>query len=115
MLNIKTIYINEILFVRLKGILNKETVHKLNKKVTNLVLENEISNVVFNFTNLKEIDMKGINAIFYNYELCKRNNGISFICGNNDNIKNKLKKSRLINYLYEIPNELSANKLINVR
>mgnify|MGYP003295607108 CR=1 FL=1 len=39
---------------------------------------------------LKSIDVKGINAIFYNYELCKNNEGRSLMCGNNDNIRNKL-------------------------
>ena len=106
MLNIKTDYINNILFVKLKGILTKDTIYKLNKKVTNIVKEEKINNVIFNLTNLKYIDIKGINILFYNYELCKNNNGNAFICGNNENIRRKLKNNRLINYVHEIPIEL---------
>lgn len=115
MLNIGTEYINGIFFVRLKGKLNKETVYKLNKKVTEVVKREKIDNIVFNFTNLKEIDMKGINMLFYNYELIKNNNEISLLCGINDNIKNKFKNKRLTNYIYEIPNELAAKKIVNLR
>ena len=115
MLNVGTEFRKGILFVRLKGHLNKDTINKLNKKVTNIVKENGIRNIVFNFTNLKSIDIKGINAIFYNYELCKSNEGMSLFCGNNDKIRDKLKKSRLINYVYEIKDEISAIKILNLR
>ena len=115
MLNVGTEFRKGILFVRLKGHLNKDTIDKLNKRVTKVVKENGIRNVVFNFTNLKSIDVKGINAIFYNYELCKKNEGRSLMCGNNDNIRKKLKKSRLVNYIYETSNELTALKILNLR
>ena len=115
MLNVGTEFRKGILFVRLKGHLNKNTINKLNKRVTRLVKDNGIRNVVFNFTNLKSIDIKGINTIFYNYELCKNNEGRSLMCGNNDNIRNKLKRSRLVNYIYETTDELSAIKILNLR
>lgn len=115
MLNVGTEFRKGILFVRLKGHLNKDTVTKLNKRVTKIVKENGIRNIVFNFTNLKSIDIKGINTIFYNYELCKNNEGRSMFCGNNDNIRNRLKKSRLINYIYETKDELSAIRILNMR
>lgn len=115
MLNVGTEFRKGILFVRLRGHLNKDTINKLNKRVTNVVKTNGIRNIVFNFSNLKSIDIKGINTIFYNYELCKNNEGMSMFCGNNDNIRNKLKKSRLINYIYEIKDELSAIRILNLR
>ena len=115
MLNVGTEFRKGILFVRLKGHLNKDTVNKLNKRVTRIVKDNGIRNIVFNFTNLKSIDIKGINTIFYNYELCKNNEGRSLLCGNNDNIRSKLKRSRLVNYIYETPDELSAIKILNLR
>lgn len=115
MLTISTEFRSGILFVRLKGHLNKDTIGKLNKKVTNVVKNNGIRNVVFNFSNLKSIDIKGINTIFYNYELCRDNEGKSLMCGNNDNIREKLKKSRLINYVYETSDELTATRILNLR
>jgi len=115
MLNVGTEFRKGILFVRLKGHLNKDTISKLNKRVTNVVKTNGIRNIVFNFSNLKSIDMKGINTIFYNYELCRNNDGRSLMCGNNDKIRSKLKSSRLINYIYETTDELSAIKILNLR
>ena len=115
MLNVGTEFRKGIFFVRLRGHLNKDTIGKLNKRVTNIVKNNGIRNIVFNFTNLKSIDMKGINTIFYNYELCRNNDGLSLLCGNNDNIRKKLKSSRLINYVYETTDELSAIKILNMR
>ena len=115
MLNVGTEYRKGILFVRLRGHLNKDTISKLNKRVTRIVESNGIRNIVFNFSNLKSIDIKGINTIFYNYELCRKNNGKSLMCGNNDKIRKKLKSSRLINYVYETTDELSAIKILNLR
>ena len=113
MLNVGTEFRKGIFFVRLKGDLNKDTVYKLNKRVTNIVKKSGIRNIVFNFSNLRSIDTKGINSIFYNYELVRENDGRSLFCGNNDNIRNKLKSSRLINYVYEISDELTAFKILN--
>lgn len=115
MLNVGTEFRKGILFVRLKGHLNKNTIGKLNKRVTKVVKDNGIRNIVFNFSNLKSIDIKGINTIFYNYELCRNNDGRSLMCGNNDNIRKKLKRSRLISYVYETTDELSAIKILNLR
>ena len=102
MLNVRYNYINNIMYVKLKGILTKDTVYKLNKKVTSIVKENEIYNLIFNLMDLKYIDIKGINTLFYNYELCKNNNGNTYIYGINNNIKNKIKSARLMNYIHEI-------------
>ncbi|MBQ9071999.1 MAG: STAS domain-containing protein [Bacilli bacterium] len=114
MLNVGTEFRNGILFVRLRGHLNKDTIYKLNKRVTKVVKNNGIRNIVFNFSNLKSIDVKGINAIFYNYELCRDNEGRSLMCGNNDKIRGKLKRSRLVNYVYETQDELSAMRILNL-
>ena len=115
MLNVKTEFRKGILFVRLKGHLNKDTITKFEKKVTNIVKENGIRNIVFNFSDLKSIDFKGINSILYNYEICRNNNGKSLFCGSNDKIRKTLKKSRLVNYVYEVCDELNAMKLLNLR
>lgn len=102
------------MFVRLRGELTKDTVSKLDKKVTNKIENLGICNLVFNVTNLKIIDYKGINKLLYNYEIIKKNKGKILLCGNNLNISKKIKKSRLLNYIYEISNELCAMKIINM-
>ena len=59
MLSVNTEYRNGIMFVRLKGYLNKNTIEKLDKKVTNVIDKMGIRNIVLNVTDLKQIDCKG--------------------------------------------------------
>jgi len=113
MLSVNTEYRNGIMFVRLKGYLNKNTIEKLDKKVTNVIDKMGIRNIVLNVTDLKQIDCKGINKLYYNYELCKKNDGTILLCGNNSKIESILKKSRILKYINEITDELCAIKIIN--
>ncbi len=115
MLIIKTDYREGIMFVRLKGELTKDSIIKLDKKVTKRVKSLSIHNLVLNVSNLKDIDYKGINRLFYNYEMIKENNGSIMLCGNNINIDKRLKKSRLLKYIKEISDELCAMKILNER
>ena len=104
-----------ILFVRLKGKLIKDTVGDLREEVTKKILKSGIRNVVFNVEELEEIDLKGINNLLYNYEICNKNNGKSLLCGIKDNkVKLKMEQSRLFKYINETESELSAFEIINV-
>ncbi len=115
MLNINMEFRKGILFVRLAGELTKNTYSKLNDEVTILVKENGIRNIVFNVSELEQIDMKGISFLYYNYELCNRNNGKILVCGlKSENVKHRLRHSRILNYMYEVSDELKAMETINV-
>lgn len=115
MLEIQTEIRKGILFIRLNGQLNKNTISVLNHEVTDLIKDNGISNVVFNFETLDEIDIKGINALYYNYELVTRNKGKTMICNlNNKKVRNSINNNRLLNYMTEISDELSAFKFVNL-
>ena len=115
MLEIDKQFYKGILFVRLKGSLNKKTIDQLKDDVSNLIKDNGLRNIVFNISNLSSIDCYGINALLYNYELCRNNKGNSLICGFRDNIvKRRIENSRLLNYMYETSNELSAINVINL-
>ncbi len=104
-----------ILFIRLNGELTKKTVSQLEEEVTKKIKKSGIQNIVFNIEKLINIDLKGINALFYNYELCHQNNGKSLLCGiSNPEIKVKLEKSRLLKYISETETELSAFDLIHI-
>jgi len=104
-----------ILFVRLGGVLTKRTIDKMNSEVTTLIKDNGIRNIVFNISNLTSIDIKGINSLFYNYELCRSNQGKSLVCGmNNDIVRERIKNSRLLNYMYEASDELAAINIMNL-
>lgn len=104
-----------ILFIRLHGELTKNTVYYLEQEVTRKIKKSGIRNIVFNMENLTNIDLKGINALLYDYEICNQNHGQSFLCGiHNPNIKMKLEKSRLLKYISETESELSAFDLIKI-
>ena len=115
MLKIITEYRQGIMFVRLIGRLTKNNIHSFNTKVIDNIKNGGICNVVFNVKSLKEIDIKGIHMLLYSYELCKQNDGCTLICGNNKYIEPKIKKSRILNYIGEISNELTAIKIIKMR
>lgn len=109
MLEINMEFRKGILFIRLIGELTKKTYQKLNDEVTIMIKENGIRNIVFNIEKLNKIDMKGISFLYYNYELCNYNKGKIMICGfQNEKVKNRIKNSRLLNYMYEVSSELTA-------
>ncbi len=114
MLNTILEYRKGILFVRLDGSLIKNTVGSINEKLVSIIKEDNLDNIVLNVENLIELDFKGINLIFYLYELCKKNKGHILICGLNEKIKKKLKKNRVLNYIKEINSELDSFNLIKI-
>lgn len=115
MLDINIEFRKGILFIRLEGILNYETVYKLNEEVLNTIKMNGIKFIVFNLENLYSIDLEGIKAIMNHYNTINSYNGIGLICGISNNIvKKRIKQSNILNYLKETNNELSALKLINL-
>ena len=115
LLDINLEFCKGILFIRLKGVLNKNTVDKLKEEVNNLVKENGIRNLVFNISELESIDCYGINALLNNYELCKINHGQSLVCAINNNlVKHRINNSRLLKYMNEASDELSAINIIKL-
>lgn len=115
MLDINIEFRKGIMFVRLIGELNKITVSKLNYEVTDLIKDNGIRNIVLNLEEIVNIDIKGINAILYNYELCKKNRGKILLCGLiNERVREKIKNNRILKYIKESSNELSALELIKI-
>lgn len=115
MLEINYEFRKGILFIRLSGILNKNTVNKMQNEVTDMIKDNGIRNVVFNISGLESIDMKGINNLLYNYELCRNNKGKSLVCGiDNSLVRHRIENSRLLKYMTETSDELSAFNVINL-
>ncbi len=114
MLKINLEFRKGILFVRLEGRLIQKTVNKFNHEVIDMIKVNGIRNVVINISKLKEIDLKGINRLFYNYEICRDNKGKLIIVGNESEIMNKLKKSHLLNYTKEVNSELDVFDLVTI-
>lgn len=104
-----------ILFVRLQGKLTKDTVLEFQEEVIQLIQKNGIHTVVVNIEELDELDLKGMNALLYCYESCKKNKGTALICGvSKDSIKQRLDKGRVFNYMFQIKNELDALEKVQV-
>lgn len=113
MLDVNFEFRRGVLFIRLGGELTKRTIKYLDQEVTTLIRDNGIRNVVFNVSNLNKLDLKGISRLFYNYELCKRNRGVSLLCCiDNNDIHEKIKNTRLFQYMNDLTDELSAFKFI---
>lgn len=102
-----------VLFVRLKGKLTSSEVPYLNKEVTKLVEDLKMHNVVFNISGLKEIDFDGVNALLYNYNLCRKYDGISMLCGGNNRVREYINNSK-ISDMFQIKDEISAMNIIKV-
>ena len=115
LLDIDIEFTKGILFIRLNGVLDKSTISQFKNDVNNLIMENGIRNIVFNISGLQSIECYGINALLNNYEVCKNNNGKSLVCGLNNNlVKHRINNSRLLKYMYETSDELSAINIINL-
>ena len=108
MLKINSEYIKGILFVRIKGNLNRRTSYKLNNFLIPAVLKHKIKYLVYNLYNLNDIDVVGKKALIKGAKAIDVNKGISLICEipkniNLDDIK-----------INKTQNELTAIDLISV-
>jgi anti-anti-sigma factor len=115
MLDIDAEFRKGILFVRLHGSLDKNTCTFLDAYLEPMISKKDVRYVVFNFDNLRDIDMAGINALLkYNTNLLK-NEGKAVICNlKNEIVKWRINNSRMLNYMFETSNELSAINIINM-
>lgn len=77
-----------ILLVRLKGILNGDTVGLLRKDLEMVIKDNGIKYVLINLKRLSFIDRYGLEAIKQSYKQISSNNGKLIICGINNLFEN---------------------------
>lgn len=109
MLEIDMEFRKGILFVRFIGSLIEKTIPILEKEVTRIVKDYGIHNVVFNVSELKEIDASGMEALLKHYKLANEIRGKTFVCGiHSPSLKKKMQKSGVLQYLYEMSDELSV-------
>ena len=94
MLKMDIEYKKDILFVRLKGILNTKNVYKINNYLIPVLKKHNIKYLIYNFYSLEDIESSGIDAIINSKCVVKNNNGKMYFCNVNDKIKEKLKKVR---------------------
>ena len=101
-----------VLFVRLKGNLDKKNICKLETEVIKFQKKVGIKNIVFNINEVDEIDNDGKYALINSFNLCIENKGQGFIClGDNEKISDKL--TDVFSKVNFVSDELAAVNLIN--
>ncbi|MGM9878980.1 MAG: anti-sigma factor antagonist [Bacilli bacterium] len=111
MLDIDMEFKQGILMVRLKGILNGDTVNLLKSDLEMVIKDNGIKYVLLNLKKLDYIDNYGLEAIQNSYKQIVNNKGKLIICG-----INKLfdKNNILTENLYQVNEEVTAYEIINI-
>lgn len=111
MLDIDMEFKQGILLVRLKGILNGDTVGLLKKDLEMVIKNNGIRYVLLNLKKLSYVDMYGLEAIKQSYKKIVDNEGKLIICG-----INKLfdQNNFLTDNLYQVNEEVTAYEIINI-
>ena len=99
-----------ILFVRLRGKLNNKTTYKINNYLNPVLNKHKIKYVVYNMYFLEDIDNYGIDALLNSKKIIKNNKGKIRMCEVNNNLKEKLKMTKIS----KIKNELFAFNLLEV-
>ncbi len=101
-----------ILFVRLKGNLDRRNTAKLNSEVVKFLKRVGIKNIVFNINDLEYMDRYGEKALINSFKICQGNKGQTLICID-DNKKRLIKSDYLFSKVKIVNDELAAVNLIN--
>ena len=110
MLKIDSEYSKGILFVRIKGNLNRTTSPKLNNFLIPAILKHKIKYLVYNLYNLDNIDNTGVRALEKCSKAIKANHGLSLICEIPKNLEINLKNITI----EKTSNELTAINRVSI-
>ena len=110
MLKVEMEYEKGILYVRLKGVLERKVCYKVNNYIVPTVLKHKIKYLVFNLFELKDIDEAGLDALLNTKCAIRTNKGKICLCEVSDELRMKMKRLRIS----VASNELAANRLINI-
>lgn len=110
MLKVEMEYDKGILYVRLKGVLDRKAAYKINNYIVPTVLKHKIKYLVFNLFELKDIDEAGLDSLLNTKCAIRTNKGKICLCEVSDEMRLKIKRLRI----NVASNELAANKLINI-
>lgn len=110
MLKVDMEYEKGVLYVRLKGVLDRKVCYKINNYIVPVVLKHKIKYLVFNLLELKSIDESGLDALLNTKCAIKTNKGKICLCEVSDEVRQKIKRLRM----KVASNEIAANHLINI-
>ena len=95
MLKIDMEYDKGILYVRLKGTLDRKVCYKINNYIVPVVLKHKIKYLVFNLLELKDIDESGLDALLNTKCAIRTNKGKICLCEVSDDVREKIKRLRM--------------------
>lgn len=110
MLKMDLEYEGGILFIRLKGTLNRRVSYKINNYLSPTLKKHKIKNIIYNLRELKSIDESGIDAILNTKCIMRRNKGKIYLCEVKEELLFKLKRL----HIKITSSEMAALKLIEV-
>ncbi len=110
MLKVDMEYDKGILYVRLKGVLDRKASYKINNYVVPVILKHKIKYLVFNLYDLLDIDEPGLDALLNTKCAIRTNKGKICLCEVSNFLKDKMKRLRL----KVASNELAAYHLIRI-
>ena len=100
------------IFIRMIGEMDQENVGNLRDKLTNLIKEKEIVNIVFNMKELTFMDSTGIGIIIGRYNQIKTKKGKIILCSINKNLERIVLLSGLPRICVILENEETVNKYL---
>lgn len=103
-------YKSGVLFIRLEGKLVRKTNHKIYNYIIPVIMKHKIKYIIYNLSNLINIDESGIDAILSSKCKIKMNKGEIYLCNIRKELMPKLKRLRIKNF----SDELTAFKKIEV-
>lgn len=95
MLNMDLEYNKGILFVRLKGNLNRKNSYKLNNYLLPVLLKHKVKYLVYNLYELESVDDAGIDAILNTKCAIKSNKGKICLCEVSKDIKRFIRRLKI--------------------
>ncbi|MBQ9833741.1 MAG: STAS domain-containing protein [Bacilli bacterium] len=110
MLNMDLEYNKGILFVRLKGNLNRKSSYKLNNYLVPVLLKHKIRYLVYNLYELSDIDEAGVDAMLNTKCAIKANKGKICLCEVSKSLEQILKRLKI----KSVSNERKVFDLIRV-
>ena len=110
MLKINSEYYKGILFVRIKGNLNRTTSHQLNNFLIPTILKHKIKFLVCNLYNLNNIDDSGLSSLKKCSKAIDVNQGLFLICDVPKDLEFKFNNINLNRTL----NEITAIRRVNI-
>ena len=110
MLKVDMEYEKGILYVRLKGILDRKVCYKINNYVVPIILKHKVKYLVFNLYDLEGIDEAGLDSLLNAKCAIRTNKGKICLCEVSDYLRLKMKRLRM----KVASNELAAYHLIHI-